>query len=237
MNGAVYISFFQGQLESVLEQVVQLAVQEISKTVGSSLNSMLLETAVKEQENQRLQLKLQSREGGGRAGGGGSPVPGKAADNAGSARTKPEQQQQHTHTHAPGRGHGHGHGAERGVPADTRRLEQKGRVVGQLKMVMEQVLDFAVCELTKIVEASFDDLLLEITKKEREQQNLEERLGRSTERGGGGEKGRGAGRRRGSENDSPSPSDSEDTREEIGDVTVSKETTETDGGWKNECVC
>lgn len=60
MNGAVYISFFQGQLESALEQVVQLAVQEITKTVGSSLNSVLMKTAVKEQENQRLKLKLQT---------------------------------------------------------------------------------------------------------------------------------------------------------------------------------
>ncbi|XP_029913833.1 uncharacterized protein LOC115363695 [Myripristis murdjan] len=95
----------------------------------------------------------------------------------------------------------------------------------QLKTVMQQVLDFALCELTKIVEASFDDLLLEITKMEREQQLLEERLGG----GGGGEKGRGAGgRRRGSENDSASPSGSEDAREEPGDITESKETAETD---------
>lgn len=124
MNGAVYISFFQGQLESVLEQVVQLAVQEISKTVGSSLNSMLLETGVKEQENQRLKVKLQSREREGKATENGSSVPGKAgkgADNAGSARTKPEQR-----THTPG------HGTERGMHADTRRLEQKGRVVGKV---------------------------------------------------------------------------------------------------------
>uniref|UniRef100_A0A667WMX0 C2H2-type domain-containing protein n=1 Tax=Myripristis murdjan TaxID=586833 RepID=A0A667WMX0_9TELE len=190
MNGAVYISFFQGQLESVLEQVVQLAVQEISKTVGSSLNSLLLETAAKDQENQRLRLRLQSKES---AGGAAA-----AADKA--SRTKPEPQQ----THAPGQ-----QGTEPGVPADTRRLEQRGRVVGQLKTVMQQVLDFALCELTKIVEASFDDLLLEITKMEREQQLLEERLGRSAE---------------GSENDSASPSGSEDAREEPGDITESKET-------------
>ncbi len=103
----------------------------------------------------------------------------------------------------------------------------------QLKSVMEQVLDFAVRELTKIVEASFDDLLLEITKMEREQQVLEERLGKSSDRGGGGgEKGRGGGaggRRRGSENDSMSPSDSEDAREELTEVGVSKETVERDG--------
>lgn len=60
MNGAVYISFFQGQLESALEEVVHVAVQEITKTVGSSLTSMLMKTAVKEQENQRLKLKLQT---------------------------------------------------------------------------------------------------------------------------------------------------------------------------------
>jgi len=41
---------------------------------------------------------------------------------------------------------------------------------------MERVLEFAVCELTKIVEDSFDDLLLEFTKKERENQILKEQL-------------------------------------------------------------
>lgn len=111
----------------------------------------------------------------------------------------------------------------------------------QLKSVMEQVLDFAVHELTKIVEASFDDLLLEITKMEREQQILEERLDKSSDRAGaggekgrgsGGEKGRAGGRRRGSENDSVSPSGSEDAREELTEVTVSKETPETDGELK-----
>ncbi|XP_071320820.1 uncharacterized protein [Trachinotus anak] len=231
MNGAVYISFFQGQLESVLEQVVQLAVQEISKTVGSSLNALLLETAGKEQENRRLRLQLQARENRGRADagasdGGGSPAAGrnKAAgdERADGGRTKPEQQQR---LHTPG-----GRRTEPAVPTDTRRLEQRGRVVDQLKSVMEQVLDFAVRELTKIVEASFDDLLLEITKMEREQQVLEERLGKSSDRGGGGgEKGRGGagGRRRGSENDSASPSGSDDTREELAEVTVSKETAET----------
>lgn len=124
MNGAVYISFFQGQLESVLEQVVQLAVQEISKTVGSSLNALLLETAVKEQEIHRLRVQLQARENRGRADGGGSAAAGKnkAGERADSGRTKPEQQQ----LHAPG-----GQGTEPGVPTDTRRLEQRGRVVGR----------------------------------------------------------------------------------------------------------
>ncbi|XP_059203254.1 uncharacterized protein si:dkeyp-113d7.10 isoform X2 [Centropristis striata] len=243
MNGAVYISFFQGQLESVLEQVVQLAVQEISKSVGSSLNTLLLETAVKEQENHRLRLQLQARENRGRAasnpadGGGGSPGRNKASKGAGderadSGRTKPEQPPQQQQLHAPG-----GQGTEPGVPIDTRRLEQRGRVVDQLKSVMEKVLDFAVHELTKIVEASFDDLLLEITKMEREQQVLEERLDRSSDRAGAGgadkgraEKRRGGagGRRRGSENDSVSPSGSEDAREELAEVTVSKDTPETD---------
>ncbi|KAM6965959.1 uncharacterized protein LKV04_018469 [Tautogolabrus adspersus] len=230
MNGAVYISFFQGQLESVLEQVVQLAVQEISKTVGSSLNTLLLETAVKEQENHRLRLQLQSWENRGRANtspadNGGSPAAGKhkAAGDERADRTKPEQRHQQRQQHAPGL-----QGIELGIPTDTRRLEQRGRVVDQLKSVMEQVLDFAVRELTKIVEASFDDLLLEITKMEREQQVLEERMDKSTGKGGGGEKGRGGGgggggRRRGSENDSVSPSDSEDAREELADVLRSKE--------------
>ncbi|XP_070703461.1 uncharacterized protein [Pempheris klunzingeri] len=242
MNGAVYISFFQGQLESVLEQVVQLAVQEISKTVGSSLNTLLLETAVKEQENRRLRVQLQSRENRGRAStgpadGGDPPAAGKnktgraaGAERADGGRTKPEQQQQQQQPHAPG-----GQGTEPGAPTDTRRLEQRGRVVDQLKAVMEQVLDFALHELTKIVEASFDDLLLEITKMEREQKGLEERLDKCSDRGGGGgagggEKTRGGGgRRRGSENDSVSPSGSEDAREELAEVPVSTETPQTDG--------
>eukprot|EP00064_Thunnus_orientalis_P020810 superscaffoldBa00005937_g20958 len=142
MNGAVYISFFQGQLESVLEQVVQLAVQEISKSVGSSLNALLLETAVKEQEIHRLRLQLQSRENRGRGGaadGGGSAAPGKnkAGERADSGRTKPEQQQQ-LQLHAPG-----GQGIEPGVPTDTRRLEQRGRVVDvfTLKPLTEQVYE------------------------------------------------------------------------------------------------
>lgn len=67
MNGSLYISFFQGQLESALEQVVQLAVQEITNTVGATLNSMLLETATKEQDNQRLRATLQSRRGNGKS--------------------------------------------------------------------------------------------------------------------------------------------------------------------------
>uniref|UniRef100_A0A3B3U5D0 MAP7 domain-containing protein 1-like n=1 Tax=Poecilia latipinna TaxID=48699 RepID=A0A3B3U5D0_9TELE len=182
MNGAVYISFFQGQLESVLEQVVQLAVQEISKSVGSSLNALLLETAAKEQENRRLRLQLQTREGRG--------------------STAPEDG-------------GHKHEPQSGLTGLPSRVECVGEG-DQLKSVMEQVLAFALRELTKIVEASFDDLLLEITKMEAEQQQLEDKLGRSSERGGG-DKSRGGGaggRRRGSVNDSVSPSGSEDTREE-----------------------
>lgn len=121
MNGAVYISFFQGQLESVLEQVVQLAVQEISKTVGSSLNALLLETAAKEKENTRLQLQLQARDNRARpaAEDGGSAAAGKhkaGAERGDGGRTKPEPR---------------GHGSEPAVPIDTRRLEQRGRAVGK----------------------------------------------------------------------------------------------------------
>lgn len=90
---------------------------------------------------------------------------------------------------------------------------------------MQQVLDFAVRELTKIVEASFDNLLLEVTKMEREQEVLEEKLERSCTRGGGG-------RRRGSENDSASPSGSEDAREEPAEV--SKEAAPADGEWQSD---
>ncbi|KAK2887631.1 hypothetical protein Q8A67_015859 [Cirrhinus molitorella] len=154
MNGALYISFFQGQLESALEQVVQLAVQEITKTVGATLNSMLLETATKEQENQRLRATLQSRGGNGKS-------------NASKGKTDTSDE---TKQHTPSQR------LECGVHSETLRREQKARAVGQLKSVMEHVLEFAVCELTKIVEDSFDDLLSEFTKKERENQILKEQL-------------------------------------------------------------
>ncbi|XP_077590754.1 uncharacterized protein LOC144208668 [Stigmatopora nigra] len=166
MNGAVYIPFFQGQLESVLEQVVQLAVQEISSTVGSSLNALLLEAAVHEQENRRLRLRLQAwenrrshdeprREGQATAAGDEGPDAG---------RTKPEEQPEPR-------------GPSGGV-TDGRRLEQRARVVEQLKSAMERVVHSALCQLKKMVEASFDDLLLEITQKERERQTLQARLER-----------------------------------------------------------
>ncbi|XP_024288786.1 uncharacterized protein LOC112258575 isoform X1 [Oncorhynchus tshawytscha] len=204
MNGAVYISFFQGQLESALEEVVQVAVQEITKTVGSSLTSMLMKTAVKEQENQRLKLELQSLKFECNGVENGAEFNGGREDNAATDRTKPE-------THTPS------HSAERGVYANTLRLDQKCRVVGQLKMVMEHVLEFAVCELTKIVEASFDDLLLELTRKEREHIALEEQLRHLTHQEN--RKG-GVSRRSGSENNTAFPSGSEDTRQESRNVTV-----------------
>lgn len=99
-------------------------------------------------------------------------------------------------------------------------------------MVMEHVLEFAVCELTKIVEASFDDLLLEMTKKEREHSALEEQLRRVAHRENG--KG-GVSRRCGSENNTAFPSGSEDTRQESRNVTVKivrgqREQTETTNG-------
>lgn len=158
MNGALYISFFQGQLESALEQVVQLAVQEITKTVGATLNSMLLETATKEQENQRLRATIQSRESG---------CTGKGKSSASKGR---KETSDGTKQHAPSQS------SECGVQSDALRREQKGRAVGQLKAVMEHVLEFAVCELSKIVEDSFDDLLVEFTKKERENQILKDQL-------------------------------------------------------------
>lgn len=95
---------------------------------------------------------------------------------------------------------------------------------------MEHVLSFAVRELTKIVEASFDDLLLEITKMETEQQVLEERLGKTPGRGG---RGGGGGWRRGSENDSGSPSGSEDARVDPPEVSSTKE----EVGAEGECLC
>ncbi|XP_057673693.1 uncharacterized protein si:dkeyp-113d7.10 [Corythoichthys intestinalis] len=165
MNGAVYIPFFQGQLESVLEQVVQLAVQEISSTVGSSLNALLLEAAVHEQENRRLRLRLQAwetRRGHDEQRREGQAAAGDESPDAG--RTKPEQP-------AEPRGPSDG-------PTDSRRLEQRGRVVEQLKCAMERVVHSALCQLKKMVEASFDDLLLEITQKERERQTLQARLDR-----------------------------------------------------------
>ncbi|XP_019721928.1 uncharacterized protein LOC109513741 [Hippocampus comes] len=164
MNGAVYIPFFQGQLESVLEQVVQLAVHEISSTVGSSLNALLLEAAAQEQENRRLRLRLQAWEShhGHNKGGAEEYRESQAAaagdDGSDGVRKKPEQ---------PAKPRG---------PTDSRRLEQRGRVVEQLKSVMERVLHSALCQLKKMVEASFDDLLLEITQKECERQTLQARL-------------------------------------------------------------
>ncbi|XP_077051128.1 uncharacterized protein LOC143701595 [Siphateles boraxobius] len=158
MNGSLYISFFQGQLESALEQVVQLAVQEITKTVGATLNSMLLETATKEQENQRLRATLQSRE---------LEYGGNGKNNASKRKTDSNDG---TKQHTPSQS------SECGDQSETLRREQKGRAVGQLKSVMERVLEFAICELTKIVEDSFDDLLLEFTNKERENHILKEQL-------------------------------------------------------------
>lgn len=128
MNGAVYISFFQGQLESVLEQVVQLAVQEISKTVGSSLNALLLETAAKEQENRQLRLQLQARESRGRTGSLPAEAGGSASNKkAGEEPARPEQRLQPPQQHAPG-----GPDPQPRRPTDTRRLQQRGRIVGTL---------------------------------------------------------------------------------------------------------
>lgn len=128
MNGAVYISFFQGQLESVLEQVVQLAVQEISKTVGSSLNALLLETAVKEQENRQLRLQLQARESRSRTGNRAAEGGGSASNKkAGEELAHPEQRLQPPQQHAPG-----GQEPQPRAPTDTRRLQQRGRIVGTL---------------------------------------------------------------------------------------------------------
>ncbi|XP_051948712.1 zinc finger protein 37-like isoform X2 [Xyrauchen texanus] len=158
MNGDLYISFFQGQLESALEQVVQLAVQEITKTAGATLNSMLLETATKEQENQRLRATIQSQE---------LEHGGKRKINASKRR---KDSNDGTKQHTPSQS------TECRVQSQTFRREQKGRAVGQLKAVMEHVLEFAVCELTKIVEDNFDDLLVEFTKKERENHILKEQL-------------------------------------------------------------
>lgn len=127
MNGAVYISFFQGQLESVLEQVVQLAVQEISKTVGSGLNTLLLETAVKEQENRRLRLQLQAWENRAKSGdvpADGTSSPAKSKSERPDGKSPERQQQQH---HGPAGAAG----APSGLPTDTRRREQRRRAVGR----------------------------------------------------------------------------------------------------------
>ncbi|XP_035253898.1 early growth response protein 4 [Anguilla anguilla] len=162
MNGALYISFFQGQLESALEHVVQLAVQEITKTVGSSLNSMLQETTTKDQENQRLRLRLQSRQSDG-VGNASVSSGSKMEGNAANDGTK-------NLIHTPSLS------SEHAVHTNTHWLEEKGRALGQLKLVMEQVLKFALAELTKIVEDSFDDLLQELLKKEKENQSLSVRV-------------------------------------------------------------
>ncbi|KAL0992457.1 hypothetical protein UPYG_G00093550 [Umbra pygmaea] len=163
---------------------------------------MLIKTAVKEEENRRLRLKLQSYEVERKGFENGSASKGLNEDKAAADRTKPE-----AHTLS--------HGAERDLHAETQRLEQKGHVVGQLKRVMEQVLDFAVSELTKIVEASFDDLLQEMIRKEREHVCLSEKLcslDRQDSSNGG------ASRRRSSDKDFPC--DSEDTRDDSRNVTT-----------------
>lgn len=133
MNGAVYISFFQGQLESVLEQVVQLAVQEISKTVGSGLNTLLLETAVKEQENRRLRLQLQAWENRAKSGDGpadGTSSPTKTKSERPDGKSPERQQQQH--------GPGGAAGTPSSLPTDTRRREQRRRAVGRQQLYNTQ---------------------------------------------------------------------------------------------------
>ncbi|XP_056598076.1 zinc finger protein 24 isoform X3 [Triplophysa dalaica] len=115
---------------------------------------MLLETSTKEKENQRLRATLQSRK----------------QDGAGKGKSNASKGRKETKQHAPSQS------SECGAQSETLRREQKGRAVGQLKAVMEHVLVFAVCELTKIVEDSFDDLLVEFTEKERENQILKDQL-------------------------------------------------------------
>lgn len=123
MNGAVYISFFQGQLESVLERAVQLAVQDISHSVGSSLKALLLEAAAKEQENRQLRLQLQARESRGRTGS----RPAEGPEKAGEELALPEPRLQAAQQHAPG-----GPQPQPRRATDTRRLQQRGRIVGTL---------------------------------------------------------------------------------------------------------
>ncbi|XP_048846506.1 zinc finger and BTB domain-containing protein 20 isoform X1 [Brienomyrus brachyistius] len=163
MNGSLYISFFQGQLESTMEQVVQLAVQEITKTVGANLNSLLLETTAKDQENQRLRLRLQSSKFD-------SGEAGNACAHGEGMEEDPTSEDIKIPVHAANLS------SQLAMHISSYRLEQRGQAVDQLKAVMEQVLKFAVLELTKIVEASFDDLLLELVKKEKESKILKQSL-------------------------------------------------------------
>ncbi|XP_066530940.1 uncharacterized protein si:dkeyp-113d7.10 isoform X2 [Hoplias malabaricus] len=164
MNSALYISFFQGQLESALEQVVHLAVQEITGSVGPTLSALLMDTASRERENHALRARLQEKQ----------TLQGDGAERGEGARGERHE--------ASGRSGGASFSAG-GLQTDSLRLDQKRRAVGQLKVVMEQVLDFAVCELTKIVEDSFDDLLLELMKTERENRELKERVREMEEKG------------------------------------------------------
>ncbi|XP_066577909.1 uncharacterized protein LOC136767803 [Amia ocellicauda] len=169
MSGALYISFFQGQLESVMERVVEFAVQEITSSVGESLTAFLVEIAAKEQENLRLRLGL----GLGLAPGlqpCAAAVGGKTKSPGGTATSCP-----------PKRASSPGHGSDAGREAHGERMQasrqtQKGRIVGQLQAVLDHVLKFAVTELTKIVEHSFDDLLTEMVAKEEENRILKLRL-------------------------------------------------------------
>ncbi|XP_018605224.1 zinc finger protein 202 isoform X2 [Scleropages formosus] len=121
---------------------------------------MLLESAAKDQENQRLRLKLNSQH-----------FDCKDTGNS-SAHSDNEEKPTSEETKPPLKAKNF----ENALDMDAYRLQQKKQVVDQLKTVMEQVLKFAVSELTKIVENSFDDLVLELLKKEKENKTLNESL-------------------------------------------------------------
>lgn len=131
MNGSLYISFFQGQLESTMEQVVQLAVQEITKTVGASLNSLLLETTAKDQENQRLRLRLQSSKFD-------SGEAGNACGHGEGMEEDPTSEDLKIPVHAANLS------SQLAMHISSYRLEQRGQAVGKLSRKLVSFLFFGL---------------------------------------------------------------------------------------------
>ncbi|MBN3314767.1 ZN436 protein, partial [Atractosteus spatula] len=168
MAEALYLSFFQGQLESVLERVVQAAVRQITDSVGHSLGALLLLIASKEQENRGLRRRMQTCR------------PGQAppATRAGETESAAAPSKTASPSSPPSSSSS---GCERPKPPDTERQEQRARVLARLQAVLDHVLQTAVTEVRKIVENSFDDLLSELAAKEKENRSLQLRLQLSTE--------------------------------------------------------
>ncbi|XP_069044150.1 zinc finger protein 23-like isoform X1 [Lepisosteus oculatus] len=168
MAEALYLSFFQGQLKSVLERVVQAAVRQITDSVGHSLGALLLLIASTEQENRGLRRRMQTCR------------PGQAppATRAGETESAAAPSKTASPSSPPSSSSS---GCERPKPPDTERQEQRARVLAQLQVVLDHVLQAAASEVRQYVEHTFDDLLSELAAKERKNRSLQLRLQLSTE--------------------------------------------------------